>query len=209
METINMETFNGTYLKKYHYFAYILSAACVISMTLLGIFAFTKDTWSFGIIVLLALSLVLTILAIISWVALYREEGRYRERRFPKDPQKEFEKEILRLKELAKDLELKNTELAEAKQKIDKENSDLQKKNQQTDSENSDLKADIASLQTKIGELLGKDFGEEWKIVKTQIIIEFVAEIDKIIEGHNNTQNEKLVEWNNAIKEALGKLPKL
>ena len=77
------ETFDGTYLKKYYYFAFILTTACVICIALLGIFAFTKNTWSYGIIVLLALSLVLAILAIISWVALYREKGRYHERRFP------------------------------------------------------------------------------------------------------------------------------
>ena len=78
-----METFNGTYLKKYYCFAFILSAACIICMTLLGIFAFTKDSWPYGIIVLLALSFVLAVLAIISWVALYREKGRYHERVFP------------------------------------------------------------------------------------------------------------------------------
>lgn len=74
------KTFNGKYLNIYLIFAGCLCAACILGMILIGIFAFEKNTWSYGLIILLFLSLVMAILAVISLVAYYREKGRYHER---------------------------------------------------------------------------------------------------------------------------------
>jgi hypothetical protein len=83
-ETLD-KTLNGKYLNIYLIFAGCLCALCILGMVLIGIVAFEKNTWSYGLIILLFLSLVMAILAVISLVAYYREKGRYHERIIPLD----------------------------------------------------------------------------------------------------------------------------
>lgn len=80
MEKSLERTINGKYLHIYLIFAGSLCAVCILGMVLIGIVAFEKNTWSYGLIILLFLSLVMAILAVISLVAFYREKGRYHER---------------------------------------------------------------------------------------------------------------------------------
>lgn len=94
------ETISGTYLKRYCFLACIFCATCIIGLTLIGVFAFNTKTWSYGVAVLLFLSLVLAVMAVVALVALYREIGRYHERKFPIEVQgriKELESEVERL----------------------------------------------------------------------------------------------------------------
>lgn len=175
-----MKTFDGTYLKTYYCFAYILSAACVICMTLLGIFAFTKDTRSYGIIVLLALSLVLAVLAIISWVALYREKGRYHERVFP------FEVKAL----------------------IDSID-ELQRNRGALEQEKNNLLNENTMLKNKLKEWLGESCGEEYEKVKTELIEEFVKKIDEVNDTIIKDCNKTRIAWKDNLIHNMSSIMKL
>ena len=135
-------TLRGRYLIVYFVIAFVLCVSCIIGLALIGLVMFETNTWSYGVIVLLFLALVLAILAIISLVALYREKGRYHERMFP-----------IEVDNKMKSLKAENQSLNEGIQSLRTDIQSLKTENQSLNEGIQSLRTDIQSLKADIKNL--------------------------------------------------------
>lgn len=180
-ETLD-KTLNEKYLTNYRIFAGCLCALCILGMVFIGIVAYEKNTWSYGLIILLFLSLVMAILAVISLVAFYREKGRYHER-------------IADNEQLYRQIQ---TFLAENKE-LNKQLGTLQ-------IEKGKLEERLETQLKEVKGLFGKDWEDGCKVTKDDIVKDFCKKVDERLEAVKSVSEAELAkiktEFSNIINPA-------